>query len=171
MPSLLAAQIVLVLGGGSGAGLRTARLARANGAAIILTAPDADRLYVAGRELDAKIAAFELTDVARLVGFFAALGEPVDHVVLIDPGPRRDAHLVLPRLVARNAAGRIRPGGSLLFVGAAAALPALTRQLAGELAPIRVNLIAVRSADADVAALALHLLTGTGVTGATFDAG
>jgi len=81
-----------------------------------------------------------------------------------------------------------------------AALPALTKNLALELAPIRVNLIAAGFVDtplsaallgdqldarreqlrttlpirrvvgpADIAALAVHLMTNTAVTGATFD--
>ena len=60
--------------------------------------------------------------------------------------------------VARNAAGKIRPGGTLLLMGgtggrrvghglgiasaATAALPPFTAALALELAPVRVNLIA-----------------------------
>src|SRR4029077_10428548 len=73
---------------------------------------------------------------------------------------RRDveAHLFLPLQVARNAVGKVRPGGTLLFMGGigarraapglafiaalGAGLPALTKNLALELAPIRVNLIA-----------------------------
>jgi len=65
---------------------------------------------------------------------------------------------LLPLQVARNAASKARPGGTLLFMGGTggrrtaaglafisaltAALPALTKNLALELAPIRVNLIA-----------------------------
>jgi NAD(P)-dependent dehydrogenase (short-subunit alcohol dehydrogenase family) len=118
--------------------------------------------------------------------------------------------------VARNAVGKVRPGGTLLFMGGTggrrtakglvligaltAALPALTRNLALELAPMRVNLIAAGFVDtplsaailgdqldarreqlrstlpvgrvigpADIAALAVHLMANTAVTGATFD--
>jgi NAD(P)-dependent dehydrogenase (short-subunit alcohol dehydrogenase family) len=69
-----------------------------------------------------------------------------------------DQHFLLPLHVARNAAGKVLPGAALLFmsgtggrrppVGMAmisaltAAFPALTKALAHELAPVRVNLIA-----------------------------
>jgi NAD(P)-dependent dehydrogenase (short-subunit alcohol dehydrogenase family) len=65
-------------------------------------------------------------------------------------------HLLLAFWVARNAAPKVRPGGTLLFMGGTgarraglglalvsavtAAMPALTASLALELAPVRVNL-------------------------------
>ena len=228
----LRGQTVLVIGGSSGIGLETARRARAAGAEVILTARDPDRLRRAGLELGAaSIAAFDATDFAQLASFFGGLRTPIDHVLVTGPGPyyaplaeldfdkaRRDveAHLFLPLQVARNAIGKVRPGGTLLFMGGigarraapglafiaalGAGLPALTRNLALELAPIRVNLIAAGFVDtplsasilggaldarreqlrktlpirrvvapADVAALAVHLMTNTAVTGATFD--
>jgi NAD(P)-dependent dehydrogenase (short-subunit alcohol dehydrogenase family) len=228
----LAGQTVVVIGGSSGIGLETARLARAEGADLILTARDPDRLRRAGSELGAlSTAAFDATDFERLGRFFDELPTPIDHVLVTGPGPyyaplpefdleaaRRDVdgHLLLPLEVARNAAGKVRPGGTLLFMGGTggrrtgvglsfisaltAAHPALTRNLALELAPIRVNLIAAGFVDtplsaallgdqldarreqlratlpirrvvgpADIAALAVHLMTNTAVTGATFD--
>jgi NAD(P)-dependent dehydrogenase (short-subunit alcohol dehydrogenase family) len=109
----------------------------------------------------------------------------------------------------------MRPGGTLLLIGGiggrsatagaviaavSTALPAMTKSLALELAPVRVNLIAPGFVDTplsaailgdrfdarrdelratlpigrvvvptDVAALAVHLMTNTAVTGATFD--
>src|SRR5262245_5035627 len=227
----LAGQTVLVIGGSSGIGLETARLAHAAGAEVILTARDADRLGRVGRELGASAVAFDATDFERLERFFAELRKPIDHVLVTGPGPyyaplaefdvekaRRDvdAHLLLPIQVARNAVGKVRAGGTLLFMGGTGArragaglafiaalgsgLPALTRNLALELAPIRVNLIAAGFVDtplsasilgdaldarreqlrttlpirrvvgpADVAALAVHLMINTAVTGATFD--
>ena len=227
----LAGQTVVVIGGSSGIGLETARRARAAGAELVLTARDHDRLSRVGRELEASIAAFDATDFAQLASFFGGLRTPIDHVLVTGPGPyyaplaeldfdkaRRDveAHLFLPLQVARNAIGKVRPGGTLLFMGGTGArraapglafiaalgagLPALTRNLALELAPIRVNLIAAGFVDtplsasilgdgldarreqlrktlpirrvvapADVAALAIHLMTNTAVTGATFD--
>lgn len=227
----LAGQTVVVIGGSSGIGLETARRARADGAAVILTARDPDRLHRVGLELGASITAFDATDFERLRRFFDELPRPVDHVLVTGPGPyyallaefdleaaRREleAHILLPLQVARNAASKVRPGGSLLFMGGTggrrtasglalisaltAALPAMTKNLALELAPIRVNLIAAGFVDTplsaailgdqldtrreqlrttlpirrvvgpgDIAALAVHLMTNTAVTGATFD--
>ena len=226
----LLGQTVLVIGGSSGIGLETARLARARGADIILTARDPDRLHRAGLELGASIAAFDATDFDRLGRFFDALPTPIDHLLVTGPGPyyaplaefdldaaRRDvdAHLLLPLQVAKDAASRVRPGGTLLFMGGVggrpgagfafiaaltAALPAMTKSLALEVAPVRVNLIAAGFVDtplsasllgdrlderreqlratlpigrvvgpADIAALAVHLMTNTAITGATFD--
>lgn len=231
-PPALAGQTLLVIGGSAGIGLETARLARAEGADLILTARDPARLQQAGLELGATgIAAFDATDFARLGRFFQELPGPVDHVLVTGPGPyyaplaefeveraRREveAHLLLPIEVARNAREKVRAGGSLLFMGGTggrrpaqgfavigaltAAGPALVRNLALELAPIRVNLIAAGFVDtplsaallgdqldarreqlraalpirrvvgpADIAALAVHLMTNTALTGATFD--
>ena len=118
-------------------------------------------------------------------------------------------HVVLGLEVARNAARKMRPGGTLLLMGgtggrrisrelglvsaATAVLPPFTAALALELAPVRVNLIAAGFVDtplsasycsgdgldarrdelratlpigrvvgpADVAALAVHLMTNT----------
>jgi NAD(P)-dependent dehydrogenase (short-subunit alcohol dehydrogenase family) len=197
----LAGQTIVVIGGSSGIGLETARRVREEAADVIITARNPDRLQAVGLELGASIAAFDATDFARLARFFAELPAPVDHVLVSGPGPyyaplaqvevdsaRRavDAHLLLPLQVARNAAGRVRAGGTVLFVGATggraaapglslmsaltAALPAMTRNLALELAPIRVNLITAGFAGAgDIAALAIHLMTNTAITGATFD--
>ena len=227
----LLGQTVLVIGGSSGIGLETARLAHARGAGIILTARNPDRLHRAGLELGASIAAFDATDFGRLERFFDALPTPIDHLLVTGPGPyyaplaefdldsaRRDidAHLLLPLQVALDAATKIRPAGTLLFIGGTggrrpaaghaftaaltAALPAMTKSLALEVAPIRVNLIAAGFVDtplsasllgdqiderreqlrttlpigrvvgpADIAAIAVHLMTNTAVTGATFD--
>ena len=230
-PQLLG-QTVVVIGGSAGIGLETGRRARAEGAKLILTGRSPERLEHAARELGAlSSAAFDATDFERLERFFEELQAPVDHVLVTGPGPyyaplaefdvekaRRDidAHLLLPVQVARHAASKVRPGGTLLFMGGTggrrtakglafisaltAALPALTKNLALELAPIRVNLIAAGFVDtplsasllgdqldarrerlratlpirrvvgpADIAALAVHLMTNTAVTGATYD--
>jgi NAD(P)-dependent dehydrogenase (short-subunit alcohol dehydrogenase family) len=125
-------------------------------------------------------------------------------------------HPMLMAGVARYGAGKVRPGGTLLFMGGTgarnpaigiglssamtAALPALTASLALEIAPVRINLIAAGFVDTplsasllgdqlerrreelrarlpigrvvgpdDVAALAVHLMVNTALTGATFD--
>src|SRR5262249_59839780 len=85
-----------------------------------------------------KTAAFDATDFERLGKFFDQLPTPIDHVLVTGPGPyyaplteldfdkaRRDveAHLLLPLQVARNAIGRVRPGGTLLFMGGTGGRP------------------------------------------------
>jgi NAD(P)-dependent dehydrogenase (short-subunit alcohol dehydrogenase family) len=230
-PELLG-QTVVVIGGSAGIGLETARRARAEGAEVVLTGRDPDRLEQAARELDAlSTAAFDANDFPRLERFFEDLPTPIDHVMVtagasyyarladIDLAKARrevDEHLWLTLQVARDAADKVRPGGTLLFmsgtgarrpgVGLAiastvtAALPALVANLALELAPVRVNLIAAGFVDtplsasllgdqlenrrdqlratlpigrvveaADVAALAVHVMANTALTGATYD--
>src|SRR5215469_16184519 len=231
-PPELLGQTVVVIGGSAGIGLETARRARAEGADVILTGRDADRLQHAAAELGAlSSAAFDATDPAALDRFFQGLPERIDHVMVTAGGPYYarladldrarahrdfDEHQWLPIEVARHSVGRVRPGGTLLFMGGTggrrpgtglvlasagtAALPALIASLALEVAPIRVNLIAAGFVDTplsaellgdqletrrnqlrttlpigrvvgppDVAALALHIMTNTAVTGATFD--
>jgi NAD(P)-dependent dehydrogenase (short-subunit alcohol dehydrogenase family) len=227
----LAGQTVAVIGGSSGIGLETARRARTEGADVILVGRDRDRLDRAAQELGAeRTAAFDATDEGALAAFFRGLPGPIDHVMVTGGGPTyspilemdsaqvRQAltdHATLIVSVARNAVGKVRPGGTLLFMGAAgervapgigafapaaAALPPLTATLALEIAPIRVNLIAAGFVDtplsatllgtdldkrraelrstlpigrvvgpADIAALAVHLMTNTAITGATYD--
>jgi NAD(P)-dependent dehydrogenase (short-subunit alcohol dehydrogenase family) len=79
-----------------------------------------------------------------------------------------EAHLLLPLQVARNAMNKVQPGGTLLFMGGTgrrstakglvlisaltAALPAMVRNLALELAPVRVNLIAAGFVDTPLSA-------------------
>ena len=230
--SALAGQTVVVIGGSAGIGLETARLARAEGAKLILAARTPEPLQRAASELGAlSSTAFDATDFERLAKFFDELPTPIDHILVTGPGPyyaplaeldfekaRRhvETHLLLPIHVARSAMGKVRPRGTLLFMGGTggrrvtkgyalissltAALPALTKNLALELAPIRVNLIAAGFVDtplsssllgdqldarreqlrttlpikrvigpADIAALAVHLMTNTAVTGATVD--
>ena len=230
-PELLG-QTVVVIGGSTGIGLETARRARREGANVVLTARNPEPLQRAASELGAlSTAAFDATDFERLRSFFDELRTPIDHVLVTGPGPyyaplaefdferaRRniDAHLLLPLQVARNAVGKVRPGGTLLFMSGTggrrttagfalisaltAATPAMTKNLALEIAPIRVNLIAAGFVDtplsaailgdqlenrrnelratlpirrvvgpADVAALAVHIMTNTALTGATYD--
>ncbi|HKD19329.1 MAG TPA: SDR family NAD(P)-dependent oxidoreductase, partial [Thermoanaerobaculia bacterium] len=132
MKTTLSGQTVVVIGGTSGIGLETARLARAEGADVTLVARDPDRLQRVASELGARrTAAFDATDFDRVGKFFDGL-PPIDHVLLTGPGPyyaplpefdfdkaRRDleAHLLLPIFVARSAAKKVRSGGTLLFMG------------------------------------------------------
>jgi len=86
--SALSGQTVVVIGGSAGIGLETARLARAEGAEVILTGRNAERLEGAAREVGASsTAAFDATDFPRLERFFADLPTPIDHVLLTGPGP------------------------------------------------------------------------------------
>jgi NAD(P)-dependent dehydrogenase (short-subunit alcohol dehydrogenase family) len=229
-PELLG-QTVVVIGGSAGIGLETARLARAAGAKLILTGRNPERLQRAASELKAlSTAAFDATDPAALERFFRDL-PTIDHVMVTAGRPyyarlrdmdfaqvRRlvDEHLLLVLQVARNAMDKVRPGGTLIFMGGTgarrpaiglsiasamtAALPALTASLALEIAPVRVNLVAAGFVDTplsaellgdqlenrrnqlrttipirrvvgptDVAALAIHIMTNTALTGATYD--
>ena len=228
----LAGQTVVVIGGSAGIGLETARLAHAEGATLVLAARNPERLEQVASELTATTTvAFDATDFDRLAQFFDELPARIDHLLVTGPGPyyaplaefdfekaRRDieSHLLLPLQIARHAATKVRPGGTLLFMSGTggrrttkgfalisaltAAMPAMTKNLALELAPVRVNLIAAGFVDtplsasilgsqldarreqlrttlpirrvvgpADVAALALHIMTNTALTGATFD--
>jgi NAD(P)-dependent dehydrogenase (short-subunit alcohol dehydrogenase family) len=228
----LPGQIVVVIGGSAGIGLATARRARAEGADVILTGRNPDRLERAAAEVGARsTAAFDATDAAARDRFFAGLPAQIDHVMVTGPGPYYaplaelsrdrahqdfDDHLWLAVAIAQHAVGRVRPGGTLLFMGGTggrsrgpglsliaagtAALPALIANLAVEVAPIRVNLIAAGFVDTplsatllggdldarrdqlratlpirrvigpdDIAALAVHLMSNTALTGATYD--
>lgn len=229
-PELLG-QTVVVIGGSGGIGFETARRARADGADVVLTGRDPERLRRAASELGAPSSvAFDATDAAALERFFRQL-PTVDHVMVTAGRPyygrladmdfalvRRaiDEHVLLALQVARSAVGKVKPGGTLIFMGGTGgrrpavgmsvtsaltvALPALAASLALELAPIRVNVIAAGFVDtplsasllgddleerrqqlratlpirrvvgpADVAALAVHIMTNTALTGAAYD--
>src|SRR5205823_8058754 len=84
----LAGQTVVVIGGSAGIGLETARSARAEGADVILTGRDPDRLKQAGLEVGAqRTAAFDAYDAAALERFFQDLPTPIDHVMVTAGGP------------------------------------------------------------------------------------
>lgn len=131
-PELLG-QTVVVIGGSAGIGLETARRASAEGAKVVLTGRDPERLQRAASELDAlSTAAFDATDPSALNSFFESLPERIDHVMVTAGGPyyaplanlKRerahrdfDEHLWLAVAVAQQAVGRVRPGGTLLIHG------------------------------------------------------
>src|ERR1700754_5123252 len=131
-PELLG-QTVAVIGGSAGIGLETARRARVEGADVILTGRNPDRLEQAALEIGAQsTAAFDANDAASLERFFQDLPAPIDHVMVTAGGPRygpllemdsaevREAssdHAVLALAVARSAVGKMRPGGTLLLMG------------------------------------------------------
>ena len=186
-PPELPGQTVLVIGGSAGIGLATAIRARQEGADVILTARNAERLQAAAREVDARTtAAFDANDATALRGFFDGLDAPLDQVLVTAGNPHYGQLMQLDtdqlqsafsqRLVGvvevgRLAAGRLRPGGTLVFMGGVGgrrpavgtgaasavivALPALIANLALELAPIRVNLIAPGFVDTGLSATIL----------------
>ena len=225
-------QTVIVIGGSAGIGLETARRARAEGAKVILTGRNPERLQRAAGEVDAlSTTAFDAMQPAQLEQFFLNLPTTIDHVMVTAGQPHYgrlidlnfaeasralNEHLMLFLDVARNVAKKLRPGGTLVLMGGTgsrrpaiglgaastvtAALPAFTANLALELAPARVNLIAAGFVETplsasllgdelenrrkqlrakllirrvvepvDVAALAVHLMINTALTGATFD--
>jgi NAD(P)-dependent dehydrogenase (short-subunit alcohol dehydrogenase family) len=232
-PELLG-QTVVVIGGSAGIGVETARRARGEGADVVLTGRNPERLEQAARELSARSsAAFDADDAAAVKRFFDGLPAPIDHVLVaaytrrsqgpmlestseeVGQGVGRRVTQVLE--IARHAAPKMRAGGTLLMTGgserpfgreygitpaAFSVLPPFTAALALELAPVRVNLIQAAFVDtalatslfaddaavegrrdelratlpirrvvgpADIAALAVHLMTNTAITGATYD--
>jgi len=228
----LSGQTVVVIGGSAGMGLETARQARAEGAKLVLTGRNPERLQRAADELEAQTtSAFDASDDGALAQFFRDLPGPIDHVMVTAGRPTYgrmlemdlaevrgaiDEHLIMYIQVARYATPKMKPGGSLVFLGGTGsrrpgiglgiastitvALPSLIANLALEVMPIRVNLIAAGFVDtplsaellgdelenrrkqlrdtnpirrvvesADVAALAVHLMTNTALTGATYD--
>src|SRR5271155_2390990 len=84
----LPGRTVVVIGGSAGIGLETARRARSEGADVILTGRNPDRLERAAAELGAlSSSAFDATDPAALDRFFAGLPDQIDHVMVTGPGP------------------------------------------------------------------------------------
>lgn len=85
----LVGQTVVVIGGSAGIGFETARRARAEGADVILTGRNPERLKRAAQELGAHhTAAFDANDAASLERFFQDLPTPIDHVMVTAGGPR-----------------------------------------------------------------------------------
>jgi NAD(P)-dependent dehydrogenase (short-subunit alcohol dehydrogenase family) len=129
----LRGQTVVLIGGSAGIGLETARRARAEGAEVILTGRDPEKLKAAALDVDARsTAAFDANDPAAVKTFFGGLSGQIDHVLVTAGGPSygpmlemapeqvRDVlsgHILLGLEVARNAAPRMRPGGALLLMG------------------------------------------------------
>jgi NAD(P)-dependent dehydrogenase (short-subunit alcohol dehydrogenase family) len=228
----LLGQTVVVIGGSGGIGLATAQRAAAEGAKLVLTGRNPERLREVAKQLGApSTAAFDVMDSPALERFFGELPTPVDHVMVTAGRPNYgrllemdlagvrqafEEHILLVLRVARLAATRMKPSGTLLFMGSTggrgpgvglgisstinAALPTLVAGLAVELAPVRVNLIAPGFVDTglsasllgdaleerrkhlrttlpirrvvgpgDVASLAVHIMTNTALTGATYD--
>jgi len=128
----LSGQTVIVLGGSAGIGFETARRARAAGANVVLTGRNPARLERAALELQVgETAAFDATDFAALRAFFESLRTPADQVMVTAGTPHYGsllgmsteevkaslgAPLLLAVEISRLAVGRVRAGGSLVFV-------------------------------------------------------
>lgn len=170
----LTGQRIVVIGGSSGMGLATAHAAAGAGAVVTIASSSKQRIDAALAELPDSCdgAALDVRDEAAVADLFARVGE-LDHVVFTaGDQPDRRALKELPldgarrafdvRLwgavaVAKHAAPRIRPGGSItltsgtvgvrpvpgaaLAAAGSAATEGLTRGLAVDLAPVRVNAV------------------------------
>ena len=165
----LAGKKVVVVGGSSGIGLATAELVKRDGAEVIIASRNADKLKAAADKAGAKGVVVDVTNDQSVADLFKACG-PVDHVVVtaaqLKTGPFKTVSMDDVRAtmegkfwgawrVAR--AAEIKAGGSLTLVSgflsirprpnsaivgsANGALESLTRSLALELAPARVNCV------------------------------
>lgn len=166
---MLAGKKVVVVGGSSGIGYAAAELAKGEGADVMIASRNAEKLKAAADKLGVKGIAADVTSDDSVAELFRACG-PVDHVVVtaaqLRTGPFKTVAMDDVRAtmegkfwgawrVAR--AARIRQGGSLTLVSgflsvrprpnsaivsaANGALESLTRALALELAPVRVNCV------------------------------
>lgn len=166
---MLRGKKVVVVGGSSGIGLSTAELAKAEGAEVVIASRNAERLNEVAAKLGVKGISADVTNDDSVAGLFRTCG-PVDHVVVtaaqLKTGPFKTVAMEDVRgtleskvwgawRVAR--AADIRPSGSLTLVSGFlsirprpnsaivsvvnGALESLTRALALELAPVRVNCV------------------------------
>jgi NAD(P)-dependent dehydrogenase (short-subunit alcohol dehydrogenase family) len=167
----VAGQNVLVVGGSSGMGFATARLAAVMGAAVTIASRSEEKVRAATGSIGARAAGrvIDVTNDEGVAAFFSD-GTVWDHVIVtgsqVKIGPVRELPIETARAafdskfwgfyrVAR--AARIRPGGSLgviagflatrpasgrALMGAInAALESLVQGLALELKPVRVNAV------------------------------
>lgn len=175
---VLAGKKVVVIGGSSGIGLATAELAKNEGADVVIASRSPERLKAAGEKFGAAAIPTDVTSDESVTSLFRNCG-PVDHVVVTAAQLRTGPFKTVPMddvratmeskfwgawRVAR--AADIRAGGSLTLVtgylsirprpGAAivsavnGALESLTRGLALELAPVRVNAVSPGTIDTPI---------------------
>jgi NAD(P)-dependent dehydrogenase (short-subunit alcohol dehydrogenase family) len=166
---MLAGKKVVVVGGSSGIGLATAEMAKAEGADVVIASRNAEKVKAAADKIGAKGMIVDVTNEKSVADLFGAIG-PVDHVVVsaaqLRTGPFKTVAMDDVRATFEGKfwgawrcarAAEIKPGGSLSLVSgflsvrprpnsaivssANGALESLTRALALELKPIRVNCV------------------------------
>ncbi|SEJ12505.1 SDR family oxidoreductase [Demequina mangrovi] len=172
---------VLVVGGARNIGRAIAEHAARAGATPIIASRSLERAGAAAAEVPgAEAVEIDVTDEASIVAGLDGAGE-IDHVVVLSVAHHNvpveeldhdltmaafEARIVGPLMLAKHAASRLRPGGSLvLFSGVAGWIPFpgsvnmgvtsgaaafMATHLAKELAPVRVNAIAPGVIDSGV---------------------
>jgi len=177
---MLAGKKIVVVGGSSGIGLATAAMAKAQGAEIVIASRNAERVKAAAAKIGAQGISADVTSDDSVAALFRAVG-PVDHVVVsaaqLRTGPFKTVAMEDVRATLEGKlwgawrcarAADIKPGGSLSLVSgflsirprpnsaivsvANGALESLTRALALELAPVRVNCVSPGIVDTPIRA-------------------
>ncbi len=172
---MLEGKRVVVIAGSSGIGADVARQAAEKGARVTITGRDPERLQSAAAAMPPGVetVAFDATDRAKVIEFFAGCG-PIDHLVscvgfteqgtLLGHDEDR-ARMVLEHkfwaqlFIVRAAHAQIARDGSIVLTGGTSderaifphfsafsvigntAVGALVRGLAGEIAPVRINVV------------------------------
>jgi NAD(P)-dependent dehydrogenase (short-subunit alcohol dehydrogenase family) len=165
----LSGQKVVVVGGSSGIGLSTAEMAKREGAEVVIASRSAEKLNAAAGKIGVKAIPADVTSDDSIASLFRQCGA-VDHVVVtaaqLKTGPFKtvpmdDVRSTMEgkfwgawrcaRFADIKAGGSltlvsgflsIRPRPNAAIVGAAnGALESLTRSLALDLAPVRVNCV------------------------------
>jgi NAD(P)-dependent dehydrogenase (short-subunit alcohol dehydrogenase family) len=171
----MASERIVIVGGTPGIGLGVAKLFARRGAEVILASRRESSMDAALAELDDLDARGQLIDVTSedsVSGFLGGVGE-IDHLIYtagaaLDLMPVTEIDMDVARhyhdvrcfgilVMAKHAAARIRPGGSIVLTsgiegarpspgwavasGTAGTIEAYARALAVELAPVRVNAV------------------------------
>jgi len=169
MPLDLEGKRALVVGGGGGIGAATARTFSAAGARVFAAGRPGLKLDAIAADVGGKAVAFDILDNAAIEAFFAGTAV-FDHVVIAAAATKSGSVVGLPLDDAKSSmeskfwgayrvarAAKVADGGSITFVsgflahrpsaGAVlqgainAALEALSRGLALERAPVRINTV------------------------------